>query len=264
MKNILITGANSYVGTSFESWICQYGDGYKVDTIDVRNNSWRQQSFRGYDVVLNVAGIVHLNSKKIDEDLYYKVNKDLAIEIAEKAKSECVNQFIQMSTMAIYGLEGRIDEEVIIDENTEFNPTSTYGKSKLLAEEELNRLNCLNFKVVILRPPMIYGPNCPGNYARLKKLALKTPIFPMVENKRSMLHIDKLCQYIKEYVDYEINGIFMPQDDEYTNTSMLVKRLAEENGRRIYLSEAIGLVIKLIGKRFNIINKVFGNLIYKR
>jgi len=141
-------------------------------------------------------------------------------------------------------------------------PKTYYGKSKLEAEYELNKLNNENFKVVVLRPPMVYGPNCPGNYARLQKLALKTPIFPMIENKRSMLHIDKLCQYVKEYIDDEIEGLFFPQDDEYVNTSLLVKKIADENGKKIYMSRLIGWIIKLIGKRVDLINKVFGNLIY--
>ncbi len=260
---ILITGKDSYIGTSFERWVEQYGDTYIVDTIDVRDDAWKQQSFAGYDSVLHVAGIVHLNPKKIDESLYYKVNRDLVVELATKAKSEGVTQFIQMSTMAVYGLEGKIDEEVIIDKNTECNPTSAYGKSKLQAEQELNKLSCETFKVVIIRAPMIYGPNCPGNYAKLERLALKTPVFPMIENKRSVLHINKLCQDIKRYVDNVVYGVFLPQDKQYINTSVLVKELAYKNGRKVYLSKGAGLLIKIIGKRVNVINKVFGNLTYE-
>lgn len=261
---ILITGKDSYIGTSFEKWVEQYGDTYIVDTIDVRDDSWKQQSFAGYDAILHVAGIVHLNAKKVDESLYYKVNRDLVVEIAEKAKSEGVKQFIQMSTMAVYGLEGKIDEEVIIGKNTECNPTSAYGKSKLQAEQELSKLSCETFKVVTLRPPMIYGPNCPGNYARLEKLAMKTPVFPMIENKRSMLHIDRLCQVIKECMGNIAEGVLLPQDEEYINTSILVRKLAEKNGKKVYLSREMGYIIKIVGKKINLITKIFGNLTYKR
>lgn len=264
MKKILITGVDSYIGTSVEKWLLKEPEKYIVDTVDMRDGSWKEKDFSQYDVVFHVAAVVHQKEKPEMEELYLKVNRDLPIEVAKKAKEADVSQFIFMSTMAVYGEEGKLGQEVIINRNTHVNPKTFYGVSKAKAEEELNKLNDDSFRIVVLRPPMVYGPNCPGNYARLEKLAVNTPVFPLVDNKRSMLHIDKLCQSVKEYIDGEVQGLYFPQDDEYVNTSLVVKELAEKNGKSIHLSKNAGIVIKLIGKRVNLINKVFGNLVYEK
>lgn len=263
MKRILITGANSYIGVSLEKWLEQWSEEYTVESLDMMDRDWGKKDFSGFDVVFHVAAVVHKQEKPEMESIYTKVNKNLPIEVAKKAKQAGVKQFIFMSTMAIYGEEGKIGKELVITENTHPNPKTYYGKSKIEAERALQKLSDPNFKIVVLRPPMVYGPNCPGNYSRLEKIALKSPIFPMIENKRSMLHVNKLCEYVKSYVDFEDEGIYLPQDDEYVNTSLLVKKIAEQNGRRIYLSRFMGFIIKLFGKRISILNKVFGNLVYK-
>lgn len=264
MRKILITGLGSYIGTSLECYLVRDPGKYKVDTIDMMENSWKNKDFSAYDSVFHVAGIVHAKETKKAENLYYTVNRDLAVEVAKKAKVEGVRQFIFMSSMAVYGSVEKIGVEKIITDKTPTNPNSFYGKSKLEAEDRLRQLADTNFKIVILRPPIVYGPNCPGNYARLEKLAMQIPVFPMIENKRSMIHIDKLCHYLKTYIDYEATGLFFPQDDEYVNTSILVQGIAEKNGKKIFLSKSLGWFIKFIGKRIKFINKVFGNLVYEK
>ncbi|WP_182199802.1 NAD-dependent epimerase/dehydratase family protein [Paraliobacillus salinarum] len=264
MKKILITGKNSYVGTSFKKWLERYSEDYLIDSISLRDDSWREKDFSTYDVVFHVAAVVHQKEKPGMKELYFKVNRDLPIEIAKKAKEAGVSQFIFMSTMAVYGEEGKLGQEVVINRNTPVDPKTFYGISKVEAEAELNKLNDSSFRVVVLRPPMVYGPNCPGNYARLEKLAIKTPVFPLIDNKRSMLHIDKLCQSVKEYIDEVAEGLYFPQDDKYINTCLMVKELAKKNGKSIYLSKTVGVIIKLIFKRVNLINKVFGNLVYEK
>lgn len=264
MKRILITGMNSYIGRSVETWLMREPDKYMVDTVDMEDDSWKEADFSLYDVVFHVAGIVHQKEKPDMKELYFKVNRDLPIEVARKAKLDGVKQFIFMSSMAVYGEEGKIGQEVVIDRNTPINPKTLYSISKVEAEKGVSKLNDDSFKIVILRPPMVYGHNCPGNYARLEKLAVKLPIFPMIDNKRSMLQIDKLSQCIKSYIDEETEGLFFPQDDEYVNTSLLFKELAMKNGKSIHLSNTAGLIICLIGKRINLINKIFGNLVYKK
>lgn len=64
MKKILITGANSYIGTSFEKWLSQWLDDYKVDTFDMIDGTWKEKDFSQYDTVFHVAGIVHIKEKK--------------------------------------------------------------------------------------------------------------------------------------------------------------------------------------------------------
>ncbi|MDQ0254462.1 UDP-glucose 4-epimerase [Evansella vedderi] len=264
MRKMLITGKNSYVGKSLEKLFGQYPERYSIDSISLRDESWKKTDFSRYDVVIHLAALVHKKEKPDMEGLYFKVNRDLPIEVAKKAKKAGVQQFIFMSTMAVYGEEGKIGQKVLIAKDTKPNPKTFYGKSKLQAECELQNLSSEFFKIVILRPPMIYGPNCPGNYTRLQSIAIKTPVFPLIENQRSMLSVGELCAYIKEYVDLKAEGVYFPQDEEYVTTSYLVKKIAEDNGKNIYMSKTLGWLIKVFGKRINLFNKVFGNLIYEK
>lgn len=263
MRNILITGKNSYVGKSLGNYLNKSPDKYNIDFISLRNDEWKNIDFSKYDVLFHAAAVVHKKEKPEMESMFIKVNKDLAIEVAKKAKNEGIKQFIFISTMSVYGTDGEIGKDIVIGPSTEPNPKNYYGKSKLSAEIELNKLNDDNFKVLVLRPPMIYGPNCTGNYARLEKFALKSPLFPMIENKRSMLSIYKLCEDVKGYIDQEKYGLFLPQDETYANTSLLVKKIARENGRRLYLSKTLGFIVKIAFKRVKVLKKIFGNLIYK-
>ena len=105
MKKILITGANSYIGVSFENYMKQWADEYSVDTVDMIDGTWREKDFGGYDAVFQVAGIAHKKETKENFELYYKVNRDLAIETAKKAKKDGVKQFIFLSSMSVYGMD---------------------------------------------------------------------------------------------------------------------------------------------------------------
>lgn len=262
MKRILITGKNSYIGTSVEKWLKQYPDQYSVDTISVRGDSWKKKDFSRYDVVFHVAGIAHVSADPKKKDLYYKVNRDLTIEVAKKAKSSGVKQFIFMSSIIVYGDSTR--EKKVIDRNTVPKPTNFYGDSKLQAEQGIIPLQDKEFKVVIIRPPMIYGKGSKGNFPKLVKLARVLPIFPDFDNQRSMLHIDNLCQFIKLMIDNEEAGIFFPQNKEYVNTSQLVKNIAEAYGKNIKLVKLFNPIIYLTLGKINYVNKVFGNLVYRK
>lgn len=265
MKKILITGANSYIGTSFEKYLQQWPEKYHVKTIDMVDGSWREKSFNGYDVVYHVAGIAHSDNGKISpekEKLYRSVNTDLTIETAKKAKAEGVKQFIFMSSAIVYGDSAPIGKEKIITKDTEPSPANCYGDSKLQAEIGLRKLESEDFKVVILRPPMIYGKGSKGNFPTLEKLALKLPLFPKVENKRSMLYIGNLVEFIRLMIENDENGLFWPQNGEYSNTSEVVKLIAEANGKKIRLAGGFGWVLKFLGLFTGLVNKAFGNLSY--
>lgn len=266
MKRILITGANSYVGTSFEKYIKEnYPNDYQVDTIDMIDGSWRKKSFVGYDAVYHVAGIAHSDSGKITkekEKLYRAVNTDLTIETAKKAKAEEVKQFIFMSSAIVYGDSASIGKEKIITKNTPVNPANCYGDSKLQAEIGLRKLESDGFKVVILRPPMIYGKGSKGNFPILEKMALKLPIFPKVENKRSMLYIGNLVEFVRLMIENKESGIFWPQNAGYSNTSEVVKMIAETNGKNIVLISGFDWVLRFLGLFTGLVDKAFGNLAY--
>jgi UDP-glucose 4-epimerase len=264
VKKILITGANSYIGTSFEKWVSQWPDKYIVDTLDMKNQKWKEYDFSKYDVIFHVAGIAHISTDPKMEELYYKVNRDLTIETAKKAKAEGVKQFIFMSSIIVYGDSSHINHKRVIDKNTVPTPSNFYGRSKLQAEEGILPLQDDNFNVVVIRPPMIFGKGSKGNYPKLSKVARKLPMFPDIKNERSMLHIDNLCEFIRLMIDNNEKGIFYPQNKEYVGTSQLVKLIAEAHGKKVMLTKAFNPLLKLMGKKVRIINKVFGNLVYEK
>ena len=267
MKQILITGADSYIGTNFEQWLKKYPEKYVVSTIDMRDGSWKKKSFVDYDVVFHVAGIVHVDVKNTSDkirDLYFKVNRDLTIETAQKAKNDGVKQFIFMSSIIVYGDNYQKNEKRIIKKDTLPNPSSFYGSSKLQAEEGLKMLECDGFNVVIIRPPMIYGKNSKGNYPKLSKLAQNVILFPNIENRRSMLHIDNLCEFIKIIIDRNEKGVFFPQNEEYVKTSEMVRLIAEVHGKKLKLTRAFNWLFNVLMSKVGIINKVFGDLVYEK
>ena len=256
MKRILITGANSYIGMSFENHMKQY-DGYEIDTVDMIDGSWRQYDFSKYDTVFHVAGIAHRKETKENASLYYKVNRDLAIETARKAKDSKVKQFILLSSMSVYGMTTGV-----ITRETRPNPKSNYGKSKLQADLEIEKMNSEAFKVAILRPPMVYGEGCKGNYQLLRKAALKLPVFPDIQNKRSMIHIKVLCEFVKIIIDRESSGYYHPQNDKYMCTYDMVQEIAKSEGKTIKGVKIFNPLIRILN--INVINKVFGDLIYDK
>ncbi|MBE6813817.1 MAG: NAD-dependent epimerase/dehydratase family protein [Ruminococcaceae bacterium] len=266
MKKILITGVNSYIGTSFEKYIEEnFSSEYSIETIDMIDGSWRDKDFSGYDSIFHVAGIAHSDNGKISvekEKFYYAVNTDLAVETAKKAKVDGVKQFIYMSSAIVYGDSAPIGKTKRINKDTPVSPANCYGDSKVQAENGLNPLNSENFNVVILRPPMIYGKGSKGNYPLLAKIALLTPVFPYVENERSMLYIENLCEFVRLMVENEEHGTFWPQNAEYSNTSELVKMIAEAHGKKVHLIKGFGWALKIMSKVTGLVNKAFGSLSY--
>ena len=267
MKKILITGAGSYIGTSFENYLKEnYPDDYLVDTVDMLDPSWREKSFAGYDAVYHVAGIAHSDSGKISpekEKLYRSVNTDLTVETAKKAKADGTGQFIFMSSAIVYGESGRIGKPKVITPDTPTAPANCYGDSKVQAENGILPLSDEGFRVCILRPPMIYGKGSKGNFPQLERFAKKLHFFPYVKNRRSMLYIGNLVEFVRLMVENREAGIFFPQNAEYSNTSELVKTIAAANGRKIRLVRGFGWILRIMGRLIGAVNKAFGNLTYE-
>lgn len=257
MKRILITGAGSYIGTSFENWVSQWPEKYQVDTIDMRGNEWKDKPFSTYDVIYHIAAIVHV--KENDTEKYFSVNRDLAVEVAKKAKAESVKQFIFLSTMGIYG-----KETGFVYENTKPNPKTPYAQSKLEAEELLKGLTNDSFKVATLRPPIVYGKDCRGNYPRLAGIALKLPIFPKVKNERSMIFIDNLSEFVRLTIDEELSGLLFPQNKEYVNTTELVQLIAKTHGKELRATGVFNPFVSLGIRISETFGKVFGSYVYDK
>lgn len=263
MKKVLITGAGSYIGTSFEKYLSEtrHIDSFRVDTLDMKNSTWKQYNFSNHDAVFHVAGIAHKKETKDNADLYYKVNRDLAVETARRAKDCGVKQFVFMSSMSVYGLEY---SDSPINLNTSTAPVTNYGKSKLQAENEIMKLQSPDFKVSVLRPPMVYGENSPGNLSKLFSLVRKIHFFPKIYNERSSITIDKLCEFVAEIIKNESAGIFLPQNDEYMCTYKIVKKQMEKENVKMFYCSIFNPLIRLCIGKISPITKMFGNLKYEK
>lgn len=259
MKKILITGANSYIGMSFEKYIKDnYPNDFTVDTVDMIDGSWREKDFSGYDTVFHVAGIAHQKETKENAQLYYKINRDLTIETAQKAKNDGVKQFVFLSSMSVYGMDTGV-----ITKETVPAPKSNYGKSKLMAEDCIKELASDDFKICTLRPPMVYGKDCKGNFQTVVKIVKMSPVFPKINNERSMIYIDNLSSFVKLCIDNELNGLYFPQNKDYVKTVDIAKNIASQLGKKRYFSALLGCGVYVIRPFISVAKKGFGTLIYR-
>lgn len=272
-RKVLITGAGSYIGESFCEYAKKHYPALKIDTLDMLDPEWKNRNFSEYDIIYHVAGLAHADVGNVDEATkakYYAVNTDLAVEVCSKAKEDGVKEFIFMSSMIVYGDSAPYGKSKIIDDYTVPVPSNFYGDSKLQADVAVREMANDNFKVVVLRPPMIYGKNSKGNYQTLSKLARKLPVFPNIDNERSMLYIDNLCEFLCQLMlvkKFEKSSIVLiPQNAEWTQTSEMVKEIAEAAGKNIrilsIMRPAVWMAGKMPGKIGGLVNKAFGNSVY--
>ena len=264
MKKVLITGAGSYVGESVKRYIvAKMPDQFHIDAVDTMGDNWKKADYSQYDVVFHVAGIAHVNADPKMEPLYYKVNRDLTIEIARHAQDAGVKQFIFMSSQIVFHESQSLKTEILTVE-TKPNPNGFYGDSKLQAENGLKAL-CAEgdeMKICILRPCMIYGPNAKGNFPRLAKLACKTPIFPAWHNKRSMLYIDNLAEFVLQAMECELEGTFYPQNRELADTVEIIRFFAKEAGHKVWFTKLFNPFVWLGSFVLQPINKMFATYYY--
>ena len=262
MKKILITGKNGYIAKHIKSWLEKDDTKYSVSLLDVRSDEWKNSSFRGVDVVIHTAGIVHQPEIK-EWDTYYKVNVLITENLAIKAKAEGVKQFIFFSTMAVYGI-GKSLKPTIIYENTPCNPKDLYGKSKYQAEQKIKELENSSFRISIIRPPNVYGYNCKGNY--IKGFAKAVNIAPLIpyafpDIKQSMIYIDNLTELVKIIIDESAAGIFTPQDESAVSAIELMAGISNGIYKKPRMSKSLGYIVTLLSFT-SIVKKVYGGIQY--
>jgi nucleoside-diphosphate-sugar epimerase len=261
LKRVLITGKNSYVGTNVEKWLMKESDKYYVESISVRDDSWKNFDFSKFDVVFHVAGIAHVSAKKNLDDFYYKINRDLAIDVAKHSKKSGIKHFIFMSSMIIYGKDNNSNDFNHID-ITSFSPINAYGKSKLEADLKIQLLSNNEFKTSIIRTPVIYGPKCKGNFHKLQKLAKWLIIVPDIRNQRSMIYIENFAEFVKKIIDFKEYGIFYPQSTKYFQTSEILKITRNALGKKTICIKLFNPFIELLTKKTNFFKKIYGNKTY--
>lgn len=254
MKKVLIIGKNGFIAQNLYNWLISFKGDYKIKSITARNETWKNEDFSKYDVVINCSGLAHI--KKIlpkMEDNFYRINSELIFEIGKKAKSSGVKQIIHLSSMNVYG-----DFSLIINDKNKTNPEGCYGKSKLLGDQKLLSLEDPTFRVSIIRPPFVYGKNCPGNYNTVRKISKILPLFPNYNNKKSMIYIDNLCELIRLIIEDPLSkGIYTPQNRELVSTSTLIKTIAKSNNHPILMTRIFNPFIKILIPFIPILKKAF-------
>jgi len=255
MIRVCITGAGSYIGTHIGLHLSR-NENFRVAELDV-SRPWEKELLRGFDAVVHVAGIAHQKETDENRALYTAVNRDLALEVAAAAKEAGVRQFVFFSSMSVYGLTtGHITAA------TQPAPNTAYGQSKWEAEQGLALLADDHFRIAVLRPPMIYGRGCRGNYPRLSALAKSLPVFPKVKNERSMLYVGTLCSFMQKLLESGEGGLYFPQNRAYVNTTVLVKGIAACWSKRVWALPGFGWLLRLLENRVGLVGKVFGSLTY--
>ena len=262
MKRVLITGAGSCVGICFQKWMSQWPERYYIETLDMKNENWKQFDFSSFDSVYHVAGIAHVTLDSSMEDLFYRVNRDLTIETASVAKNAGVKQFIFMSSGIIYGDSSDVGKPFVITKETKPNPANFYGMSKLQAEEGIRKLEDDNFKVAIIRSPALYGLGMKSHYNNLSEYGKKYHVFPNIKNQRSMLYNKNLAEFVRLLIDNEDSGMFWPQNKEYTSTTGIIKDVSIEHGRKMFLIPCPKFMAQLGARFVPALRKAFGNFTY--
>lgn len=261
-KQILITGEKGYIGKHIQQWLLKQPNIYNVKMINVRTDEWKNVCFKDVDVLIHAAGIVH-QPNIIDWEIYKKTNIDLSVAFAQKAKLEGAKQFIFLSTMAVYGKGKRLAVNVI-NEETEISPVSLYGKSKYFAEKEIQKLQSDDFKIVIIRPPNVFGKNCKGGYiSGFWSIVSRLPALPYAYPgiKQSTIYIDNLCELIRLIIESKSSGCFMPQDETPVSAIELMTAIADSAGLRKRKSRILGIGIYLLSF-LPVVKKAYGGVAY--
>jgi UDP-glucose 4-epimerase len=255
--NILITGANSFIGRYFKNISPQF----QVSEVDLLTIKPAEIDFTSTDVVFHVAAIVH-QDKSIPESTYFAVNSDLAFEVANQAKKKGVKQFVFMSTVKVYG-ENSTEQNPWTEDSTCF-PSDAYGKSKLDAEKRIIALADDNFIVTIIRTPVVYGAGVKGNIQKIAKLIKKYKIIPLkgIDNKRAMVYIGNLVALIQEAIYQQKGGILLAGDGQLLSTSEFVDFLIRSGNKKhlfIRFPKLLQALIKKVKPGFY--NRLFGSMV---
>jgi len=254
MNNLLITGATGFIGQFF---IQKSTTEYKIQSFSFQRENFEALNLNNTNIILHLSALVHKMSGASESE-YERVNVTQTLELAKKAKESGVKHFVFMSTVKVYGEE----TDVKYTENSDCNPEDDYGKSKLKAEIELQKLENENFKVSIVRTPIVYGFGVKANIKSLINLVNKVPILPFggIQNKRSMVYIGNLCHLLDEIIIQEKSGVFLCADDEPLSTSRLCALIAKNLDKKVYLLKIpfFETLLKIVKPSFH--KRLFGSL----
>ena len=276
--NILVTGASGFVGNALCDHLSRQGlNAYGLlrktrEDLNVKrqflvedflNHSDWAEILKDMDGVIHTAGLAHVKGRP-DKD-YYDINTEITKKLALECVKAGVKRFVYISSLAVYGVSSSQD---IVAFSTPLNPITPYGHSKLLAEKFLQNLHEKGtLEVVIVRPPLVYGPNAPGNVLTLLKAIKKNMPFPFksVQNRRSMVFVKNLADALLVCVTHSTakGNTFFVSDDHPLSIEELIQGLAKGMGKKanlFYVPEFLMKIpFKILGKT-ETLEKITGSL----
>lgn len=260
-KTLMITGASGFIGSNF---IERYKEKYNIIPMDLLKVKPEEIDFNGVDTVLHLAALVH-QMQGAPRKKYFEVNTELTKKVAEEAKKQGVKHFVFYSTVKVYGYDGDLyNHNMILNEESECSPVNEpYGESKWEAEKILRNLEDDNFKVGIIRPPMVYGKGVKGNMESLIKLVKLLPILPFnySKNRRSLVNIENLMYLTTLVIDKEAQGVFLPLDEKNISLKEIVEGIEKAyNLKRINIPMIQPIFWLLTKIKPNIMVRLFGTL----
>lgn len=229
-NNILLTGSTGFIGSYF---INQYSSHFKVNTFSFIRDNFDKLKLDGINCVVHCGALVHQMKEEPSYEEFFDSNVNHTLQMAIKAKANNVKQFIFISTVKVFGEESK----EIFNENSPTNPKDDYGLTKKIAEEKLLKLEDKNFKVAILRLPLVFGPGVKANFRSLINIVNTFKILPLgsINNKRSMVFVGNVCQYIFQIIKLKERGIFIANEDESLSTSELINQISTALGKNVIL-----------------------------
>ncbi len=259
---ILLTGGTGFFGRNF---LAAFKEGptkvvtrndtkvfydYYLQKEGINSQSNWNGAFEGVDVVIHAAGIAH-SKKALNIEDYREVNTYGTLRLAREAEKNGVKRFIFLSTIGVLGIQNSSPFRCFDGEN----PVDNYSLSKYEAEQELNGIaQNSSMEVVIIRPPLVYGKNAPGNFGTLLKIAERNLPLPLgaINNQRSFVAIDNLVDLIVTCIDHPnaANKTFLVSDDVVISTSDLLKKLTLASGKKPFLLPVPVTFLKLIASIF--------------
>lgn len=239
---IAVTGATGYIGRALVAELARRGlavaavsrsaDGGQLPV----GVEWRSigaalpcaANFAACDTVIHLAGRAHTTVAVVcDRDLFDEENRQLALTTAEAAHTAGVRRFVFVSTLGVHGRSSNVP----LHSDSPAHPDLPYARSKWAAEQELTAW-CTEheMELCVVRPPMVYGPRCPGNFLRLVRMVRSGMLLPFaaLHAQRSFIYVDNLATFLAECATQHVTGAYVVADGSDWSVEQLVRSIGAE------------------------------------